>query len=183
MDKFIVKSNITFNKLQDFETVSRGSRHRSNHTQKNIPSVVAGHQFLQFGCMSPDTGTFPITMWYIQASAWKQISLFSKCCFHQTASSGVAACLWHLLRAEVVLHVTEEYKSIISHVAWDNLNIALSLFSESIAICHHSRQEWHHWSYRLHHSFWQIWDVNHIFIWNNWSTFQCLLPLSGIHEN
>ena len=108
VDKFIVKSNITSNKLQNFETVSRRSHHRSNHTQKNIPSVVAGHQFLQFGCISPDTGTFPITMWYIQASAWKQISLFSQCCFHQTASSGVAACLWHLLHAEVVLHVTED---------------------------------------------------------------------------
>ena len=36
MDKFIVKSNITSNKLQVF--VSRGSRHRSNHMQKIIPS-------------------------------------------------------------------------------------------------------------------------------------------------
>ena len=61
-DKFIVRSNITSNKLQDFETVSRGSRHRSNHTQKNIPSVVAGHQFLQFCYISPDNGLFPITM-------------------------------------------------------------------------------------------------------------------------
>ena len=61
MDKFIVKSNITSNKLQNFETVSRGSRHRSNHTQKNFPSVVAGHQFLQFSCIGPDNGVFPIT--------------------------------------------------------------------------------------------------------------------------
>ena len=61
MDKFIVKSITTFNKLHDFETVSRRSRHRSNHTQKIIPSVVAGHQFLQFGCIGPDTGLFPIT--------------------------------------------------------------------------------------------------------------------------
>ena len=38
VDKFIVRSDITSNKLQDFETVSRGSCHRSNHTQKYIPS-------------------------------------------------------------------------------------------------------------------------------------------------
>ena len=62
VDKFTVRSNITSNKLQDFETVSRGSRHRSNHTQKYIPSVVAGHQFLQFRYISPDNGLFPITM-------------------------------------------------------------------------------------------------------------------------
>ena len=51
VDKFIVQSNNNnnSNKLQGFETVSHGSRHRSNHTQKNIPSIVAGHQFLQFG--------------------------------------------------------------------------------------------------------------------------------------
>ena len=61
VDKFIVKSNITSNKLQGFETVSRGSRHRSNHTQKIIPSVVAGHQFLQFSCIGQDNGVFPIT--------------------------------------------------------------------------------------------------------------------------
>ena len=69
---------MTFNKLRDFETVSWGSRHRSNHTQKNIPSVVAGHQFLQFGCIGPDTGIFPSQkMWDIQASAWKQTYHFS----------------------------------------------------------------------------------------------------------
>ena len=49
---FIVKSNITSNKLQNFETVSRGSSHRSNHTQKYIPSVVARHRFLQFSCIN-----------------------------------------------------------------------------------------------------------------------------------
>ena len=61
VDKFLVKIIITFSKLQDFETVSQGSRHRSNHTQKNIHSVVAGHQFLQSGYIGPDTGIFPIT--------------------------------------------------------------------------------------------------------------------------
>ena len=75
---------MTSNKLQDFETVSQGSRHISNHTQKSIPSVVAGHQFLQFGCFSPDTGIFPsLRMWDIQTSAWKHISLFSKYSVHQ----------------------------------------------------------------------------------------------------
>ena len=58
---YLTKHNITSNKLNDIETVSRGSRHRSNHTQKIIPSVVAGHQSLQFGCISSDTGLFPIT--------------------------------------------------------------------------------------------------------------------------
>ena len=47
-------------------------------------------------------------MWYIQASAWEKIPLFSKFCSHQTASSGFAACLWHLLRAKVVLHFSED---------------------------------------------------------------------------
>ena len=37
---------------------------------KSIPSVVAGNQFLQFGCISPDTGIFPSQrMQDIQASA------------------------------------------------------------------------------------------------------------------
>ena len=40
VDKFIVKSNITSNKLQNFETVSRRSHHRSNHTQKLIKAKV-----------------------------------------------------------------------------------------------------------------------------------------------
>ena len=34
----------SFYKLQEIETVSNRRRHRSNHTQKIIPSVVAGHQ-------------------------------------------------------------------------------------------------------------------------------------------
>ena len=58
---YCTKQN-TSNKLQDFETFSQRSRHRSNHTQKIIPSVVAGHQFLQFCYISPDNGLFPITM-------------------------------------------------------------------------------------------------------------------------
>ena len=82
VDKFIVKSKITSNKLQDIQTVSQVSRHRSNHTQKSIHSVVAGHQFLQFGCIGP------LRMWDIQASAWKHISLFSKCSFHQNCLFG-----------------------------------------------------------------------------------------------
>ena len=64
VDKFIVQSNNNnnSNKLQGFETVSHGSRHRSNHTQKNIPSIVAGHQFLQFGYIGPKSGSFPFTV-------------------------------------------------------------------------------------------------------------------------
>ena len=49
------------NKMQQDETVSQRSRHRSNHTQNTIPSVVAGHQFLQFHNIGPDNGSFPIT--------------------------------------------------------------------------------------------------------------------------
>ena len=66
---------------------------------KLFPSVVARHQFLQFGCKGPDTGIFPSQrMQDIQASAWEQISLLSKCCFHQTASWIFAACLWQYMR-------------------------------------------------------------------------------------
>ena len=69
--------NTTSNKMLDFETVSRGSRHRSNHTQNKVPSIVAVHQSLQSGCKGPDSGMFPITVWHIQASAWTN-SLFSQ---------------------------------------------------------------------------------------------------------
>ena len=84
VDKFIVKSNITSNKLQGFETVSRGSRHRSNHTQKIIPSVVAGHQFLQFGCIGQDTGLFPTTVIVIHLGFSLKTNQFT---FQQTLSS------------------------------------------------------------------------------------------------
>ena len=47
----LFKSNTTSNKLQENGTVSQRSRHRSNRTQKAIPSAVAGHQFPQFGCI------------------------------------------------------------------------------------------------------------------------------------
>ena len=70
---------ISSNKLLRVETVSQRSRHKSNHTQKIIPSVVAGHQFLQFRYIGPDNGLFPTTVWYIQASVMrKSNSLFSK---------------------------------------------------------------------------------------------------------
>ena len=93
------KENIASNKLQDFETVSQGSRHRSNHTQKNIPSVVAGHQFLQSGYIGPDTGIFPITENVIHPgfclrkdSTFQQIlfspnCLFGICCLPLASSS------------------------------------------------------------------------------------------------
>ena len=91
-------------------------------------------------------------LWYILASAWKQINslfmmsspncLFRICCLP--------------LRFTFVLHIPEDDSTITSLEAWKNLSMTLSLFSESIQIHHHSRQEWHHESHRLHHSFWQI---------------------------
>ena len=89
-DKFIVRSNITSNKLQDFETVSRGSRHRSNHTQKNIPSVVAGHQFLQFVALARTTEYFLSLVIHPGFC----LKTDHKIHFHRTAFSGPAACLW-----------------------------------------------------------------------------------------
>ena len=50
------------NKMQVGETVSRGSRHRSNHAQNRVPSVVAGHQFQEFGCIGPESRIFPTTV-------------------------------------------------------------------------------------------------------------------------
>ena len=46
------------------------SRHRSHHTQKVVPNVVAGHQFLY---TSPDNGIFPITR-YVQAHVRKNVT-------------------------------------------------------------------------------------------------------------
>ena len=66
----LFKSNTTSNKLQENGTVSQRSRHRSNRTQKAVPSAVAGHQFPQFGCIGLDVGIFPATeVVTIQASA------------------------------------------------------------------------------------------------------------------
>ena len=93
VDKFIVKSNITSNKLQNFETVSRRSRHRSNHTQKNIPSVVAGHQFLQFVALARTTEYFLSLVIHPGFC----LKTDHKIHFHRTAFSGPAACLWWLL--------------------------------------------------------------------------------------
>ena len=116
VDKFIVKSNITSNKLQGFETVSRGSRHRSNHTQKNIRSVVAGHQFLQFGCIGQDTGLFPTTVIVIHLgfSVKTNQFTFQQNCLLQTAYSGFAACLWHLICAKLIFIFQKINKSTIT---------------------------------------------------------------------
>ena len=48
--------------MLDFETVSQGNRHRSNHTQNEVPSIVAVHQSLPSGCKGPDSGMFPLTV-------------------------------------------------------------------------------------------------------------------------
>ena len=42
--------------------VFQRSRHRSNHTQKVIPTAVAGHWFTQLCRKSLDTGVFPLTL-------------------------------------------------------------------------------------------------------------------------
>ena len=51
----------------------QGSRHRSHHTQKVVPNVVARHQLLN---TSPDNGIFPIK--YMSRLMRKKSSLFSK---------------------------------------------------------------------------------------------------------
>ena len=94
---------------KNFETVSQGSRHRSNHTQKNIPSVVAGHQFLQSGYIGQDTGIFPITKNVIHPGfCLRTKSTFQQILFSPNCLFGFAACLWHLLYAKVVLHFSED---------------------------------------------------------------------------
>ena len=86
------------NKLQDFETVSRGSRHRPNHTQKNIASVVTAHHFHD---ISPDNGLFPITMWYVHLSRLlaleKSCSLINKTFLPQNCFFRGFLCLWQPL--------------------------------------------------------------------------------------
>ena len=154
---------ITFNKLQRVETVSRRRRHRSNHTQKIIPSVVAGHQFLQFCYIGPNNGLFPITVWYIQASVTRK-ALFSKlfsselplqdlplplvnsCVYWQSSSSR------RLAKASLMLF---------GRIA----SAPLSLFREGFADNHHPKPEWHHISCRLLCNTWQIPDFKLIFIW------------------
>ena len=50
------------NKMLEGETVSGRSRHRSNHARNRVPSVVAGHQFQEFGCIGPESRIFPTTV-------------------------------------------------------------------------------------------------------------------------
>ena len=119
MDKFIVKSNITSNKLQNFETVSRRSRHRSNHTQKNIPSVVAGHQFLQFVALAR-------TMEYFLSLVIHPgfcLKTDQKIHFHRTAFSGSAACLWWLLNCVLwKLFIFQKILQGIAHATWKRMH-------------------------------------------------------------
>ena len=100
MDKFIVQSNNnTSNKLQGFRTVSHRSRHRSNHTQKNIPSIVAGHQFLQFGYIGPKSGSFPITVIVTHPGFCLKTTHFSaNVAFTKLPLQEFAVSLWHLLQ-------------------------------------------------------------------------------------
>ena len=138
VDKFIVKSNITFNKLQDFET---------------------GHQTPEY---------FPHKEWETSRLLLENKYHFSANVVFTKPPLRELLLLWHLLCAQVVLCVSVDrsqslfnfvpqeknltvklaqpvfrktYKSIISHVAWNNLDTPLSLFSESIAIHNHNRQE------------------------------------------
>ena len=55
----LIKANITSNKLQKFEAVSKlWKRHRSHHIQNVVPNVMARHQLLD---TTQAIGTFPIT--------------------------------------------------------------------------------------------------------------------------
>ena len=144
--------------MLDFETVSQGNRHRSNHTQNEVPSIVAVHQSLQSGCKGPDSGMFPITVWHIQASAWTN-SLFSQLVLTRLPLQDLLFGLW-------CFH-DDCSSSSRRYVSWEELSQPLLLFSKGSGLGCHSRQEWHSWSHRLHHSFWQE-NVDQIFIWNNW---------------
>ena len=83
--------------MQVGETVSRGSRHRSNHAQNRVPSVVAGHQFQEFGCIGPESRIFPTTVIVTHPGFCSETNIFQHICLHQTPFSGFAASLWHLL--------------------------------------------------------------------------------------
>ena len=97
------------NKELDFETVSQGNRHRSNHTQNVIPSIVAGHQFLQFGHIGPKSGIFPITVVVTHPGFYLRTTLFSaNVVFTRLPLQEFAVSLWHLLHAKFVLHFPEE---------------------------------------------------------------------------
>ena len=120
---------MTFNRLQDFESVSRGNRHRSNHTQKNIPSVVAGHQFLQSSYIGPDTGTFPITKNVIHPgfcsrtnSTFQQIlfspnCLFGICCLPLASSLSKSSSSFfkRLTKASLVMLLEMIYSKIVKN--------------------------------------------------------------------
>ena len=144
--------------MLDFETASQGNRHRSNHTQNEVPSIVAVHQSLQSGCKGPDSGMFPITVWHIQASAWTN-SLFSQLVLTRLPLQDLLFGLWCF--HDACSSSSRRY------VSWEELSQPLLLFSKGSGLGCHSRQEWHSWSHRLHHSFWQE-NVDQIFIWNNW---------------
>ena len=129
---------------KNFETVSQGSRHRSNHTQKNIPSVVAGHQFLQSGYIGQDTGIFPITKNVIHPgfclrtkSTFQQIlfspnCLFGICCLPLASS---------VCKSSSTFFRRPSNASLLMLLEMIHMNTPLSLFNESIAIHSHSRQE------------------------------------------
>ena len=132
--------------MLDFETVSQGNRHRSNHTQNEVPSIVAVHQSLQSGCKGPDSGMFPITVWHIQASAWTN-SLFSQLVLTRLPLQDLLFGLWCF--HDACSSSSRRY------VSWEELSQPLLLFTKGSGLGCHSRQEWHSWSHRLHYSFWQ----------------------------
>ena len=131
----------TFNKLQEIETVSNRRRHRSNHTQKIIPSVVAGHQFLQFCYIGPDNGLFPVTMWHIQASATrKSDSLVSKTFPLQNCFFRICLCLWNSClcwQSSYSRRLAKASPLLVGRIG----SAPLSLFREGIAGNHHPRPE------------------------------------------
>ena len=113
--------------MLDFETVSQGNRHRSNHTQNEVPSIVAVHQSLQSGCKGPDSGMFPITVWHIQASAWTT---------HFSASLSSPDCLFRICCLAsgafmmLVLHLPEDMfleKNWVSHFCFSARAVDLAV--------------------------------------------------------
>ena len=113
--------------MLDFETVSQGNRHRSNHTQNEVPSIVAVHQSLQSGCKVRilecfpsrcDTSRLLLEQTHFSASLSSPDCLFRICCL----ASGAFMML--------VLHLPEDMfleKNWVSHFCFSARAVDLAV--------------------------------------------------------
>ena len=105
-----------------------------NHTQKNIPSVVAGHQFLQSSYIGPDTGTFPITKNVIHPGFCSRTnSTFQQILFSPNCLLGIC-CLPQSAITDALLKTRSANRQLVdarlSSVAWDILGRGDCIFWE-----------------------------------------------------